>query len=193
MNDNKIIFFDKPAYETECKKQKHLQELFTSMLVEAEKAHIQVDDYKEFIDNPKAYCIAKYWEGNSQFFPAGITKEKAIEGTGFSHVQLNRMFNEYTSISKRCKGLKVNKKSLATTVNEAEYNHYLKDEHKAHYEALEKYIESARELSRFEKGDEYEVVDAFKGIIFNGYNRSFEGIIINPQQFKKDFRQRRDR
>ena len=145
----KVIHFDELTYLTELSRQTKMQDLFNVMLKEAEKAEVEVIDYKAFIINPVDYVINQYWDENSKFFPKGVKKETAIENTPFDKVEVNKAFAEYTRLLKFCKGLKIGKKSISLTINQEDYNWYLADDRVKEYETLERFLKAAEDLKEY--------------------------------------------
>lgn len=144
----KVIHFDAGMFQIEEARQTRMQTLFNSMLEEAAKANIKVADYKAFIEEPIQYCIDAYWTANSKFFPDGISKEKAIQGTDFNTVKVSHALSEYRQLSNTSKGLKVNKNSISLSIDKSDYNWLLADEKKEKYEALEQLLKSVEEVEK---------------------------------------------
>lgn len=147
-SSKKVIHFNSEMFQIEEARQVRMQTLFNAMLEEAEKANIKVDDYKAFIESPIEYCTDSYWSANSRFFPAGITKERAIQGTEFNTVKVSHSLSEYKQLLSTSKGLKVNKNSISLSINKSDYNWFLNDEKKEKYEALEQFLKSLEEVEK---------------------------------------------
>jgi hypothetical protein len=181
-SSKKVIYFDSGLHQNEEARQLKMQALFNSMLEEAEKASIKVDDFRAFIKDPIEYCANSYWDANSKFFPAGITKDKAIQGTGFDSIKVSRILSEYRHLENICKGLKVNKNSVSLTVSKDDYNWYLSDDKKKKYEALEKFLQAVEEVEKYSVLNHYFIQRAvgFDCFLINDVSR----LKINHNTFR---------
>lgn len=177
----KVIHFDENHYKLEETRQARMQHLFNVILQEAEKANLEISDYKEFIKEPVEYCTNKYWEVNSKFFPAGITKEKAIKGTDFNDTKVNHAFSEYKQIGKTCKGIKINKSTTGLNLNKEDYNWHLSDEKKNKYEALEKLLEVIEDLEKYTNVNHHSILRAVDTDCFLIHNARLR---INAQYYR---------
>ncbi|TRO65490.1 hypothetical protein [Christiangramia sabulilitoris] len=176
----KVIHFNESGYLTELSKQTKMQDLFNDMLMEAEKAEVEIHDYKAFIDNPVEYILDQYWEENKQFFPKGVQKEKAIKNTEFDQSMVSKLFGEYNRLKGTCKGLKVTKKSTALTLDQEDYNWYLAEGMEKEHETLERFLQCASELEEFTNVTYAQLQRGIQGKFLLKNNR----LEINPNLFK---------
>jgi hypothetical protein len=176
----KVIHFNESGYLTELSRQTKMQDIFNDMLKESEKAEVEIQDYKAFIESPIEYTLNQYWEENKKFFPKGVQKDKAIQNTEFDPSKVSKLLGEYNRIKATCKGLKISKKSTALTINQDDYNWYLAEGKEKEYETLERFLKTASELQQYTNVTYAQLQRGIQGKFLLKNNR----LEINPNLFK---------
>lgn len=111
----------------------------------------KVDNVKALIDNPTQYVTNLYWELYCDYMPAHLNKHHVIQQhTGISISMLEHLKNEINGYySKLNKKPIINANGTQSAIKKGDYNIYLDDSKKDHYNALKDVLNSLDNLRKY--------------------------------------------
>lgn len=143
----------------------------------------KIYDLEYFLKSPLEYLISEFWKINKHLFPQTIKPEDAFANTSgyaISYIKNKKevFWNNYKKLGKHTP--KITDKGVVSTINKEDFNIYLDEDKKEHYNALKQFIEAFKELGKHEKQKDIYLSNISQYIV---YNR--EGLGIRTHKFSQ--------
>lgn len=135
-------------------------------------------NYTKLIDDTAEYVLTSWWKTAKAFYPENANKQKAYDSQ--SDIEINTIESMANNFKAICKELRqyapeIKANAVYFKVDKKLFEYYLDPSKKDHYNALKSFLNSAKELKKYEPHNmELELVRFSSNIIWQGINATIQ-------------------